>query len=241
MKKNFTLIELLVVIAIIAILAAMLLPALNKARDKAKATTCSGNLKQLMMGQLSYADDNNEMIFIQWSPHNYTMWAQVLTVGKYVPTSILACPANNRPEKPFSAYWGLYGIYEVSYDTNKGSDTARVNLLKKNFGSFYKFGVNESAILTLNQLKNSSGLIVHSDSVCPLQSTNPARVGQAFWMVDFSKPYSGYSIGMHLIHGGRANLAFADGHVGSQTRQELYEGPCNVKYTVDTNLNGYQY
>ena len=69
-KRLFTLIELLVVIAIIAILAAMLMPALAKARSKAREIVCRGNLRQIGFLCVNYADDNNGFYPLSKTEHN---------------------------------------------------------------------------------------------------------------------------------------------------------------------------
>ena len=119
-KKNFTLVELLVVMVIISILAMLLLPTLAQARESAKRSSCTGNMKQMALGAQLYALDG------RYYPPAYTNWGGVKLrwmdyVAPYLKTGtdkskVYVCPADINPGIPASTTMPLsYGINSYNF------------------------------------------------------------------------------------------------------------------------------
>ncbi len=131
-RRDFTLIELLVVIAIIAILASMLLPALSKARDKAKSIACVNNLKTMSLACTMYSDDFEDWIIpSRLTKNNGSIWYNLLTppadsafgAGTYLPgtvfsnkkqNTIWSCPSEPRPLGDHSLKTGEFTYAQYS-------------------------------------------------------------------------------------------------------------------------------
>ena len=225
-RRNFTLIELLVVIAIIAILASMLLPALNQARESARKITCSGNLKQIGVYAQMYSLDYSDIILPWYGKPNARPWSQLLFEGYMNPPNgydtrgiksamIFHCPSDPRimTNKP--------GIYARSYSYNNRDSR---NTTKSPEGYLSDWTSERIYVRRLGTLKNPSHVFIIVER--PMQPPDRAFLDQSSYSSTPS-PYvqqqeltgEGAPFVARTTHRNFWNYLLVDGHV--ETLQPL--------------------
>lgn len=206
-RQKFTLIELLVVIAIIAILASMLLPALSKAREKAKAISCVNNIKQVLLDFVMYGDENENFWPVQVPDNNAAgTWSQGLygrerlNATGWKGLKYTYCPMIRRAAT--ANHYNTYGAKRAWHDIGYEMVYAGV---KSPY--VFKWEANEKYYyLNAMRVNSPAKYFQISDSV----RGDAAGKGQNFYYTD--KNDSNLK-GIPLVHGNGANLGFVDGHV----------------------------
>jgi prepilin-type N-terminal cleavage/methylation domain-containing protein/prepilin-type processing-associated H-X9-DG protein len=199
-KAGFTLIELLVVIAIIAILASILFPVFARARENARRSSCSSNLKQIGLGVMQYAQDYDEGYPLVYNYDTAVGWMDA--IQPYIKsTQVFRCPSSSSENQLLGNYGANNEVLRFSTDTNVPLKMAAVQS-SANIYMIMDYGIYYSLF---SNVANVSGA---NFEYLPGMGEGGASCVTTTW-AGYDRPGDCKS-GRHF---GGVNMAFADGHV----------------------------